>query len=72
MLYGRHIAYKKIEDFFQKCGTCYTSRVMTLEMKVFGKIEVYDGLYNCLLCVVIVFVFQSPSHIQKKKFHDQN
>jgi hypothetical protein len=19
-----HIAYKKIEDFFHKCGTCYT------------------------------------------------
>ncbi len=23
MYYG-HIAYKKIEDFFHKCGTCYT------------------------------------------------
>jgi hypothetical protein len=23
MCYG-HIAYKKIEDFFDKCGTCYT------------------------------------------------
>ncbi len=23
MCYG-HIAYKKIEDFFHKCGTCYT------------------------------------------------
>jgi hypothetical protein len=30
------------------------SRVMTLEIKVFEKNEVYDGLYNCLLCIVIV------------------
>jgi hypothetical protein len=45
---------------------------MTFDIKVFGKIKIYDGLYNCLLCVIIVFFFQSSSHIQKNFFHDQN
>ncbi len=53
MCYG-HIAYKKMDEFFDKCGTCYTFKGLTLEIKVFGKFEIYDGLYNCLLCKVIV------------------
>jgi hypothetical protein len=53
MCYG-HIANKKIKDVFHKCGHVILSKVMTLEIKVFGKIEVYDGLYNFLLCVVII------------------
>jgi hypothetical protein len=51
--YG-HNVYEKIEDFFHKFGTCYTFKSYTLEIKVFRKIEIYDGFYNCLLCVVIV------------------
>jgi hypothetical protein len=63
-----HIAYKKIEDFFHKFGTCYTFKVMTLEIKVFGKIEVFDGLYNCLLCIVIVFFFSKYITYSKEFF----
>jgi hypothetical protein len=35
-------------------GHVMLSRVMTLEINFFGKIKVYDGFYNCLLCVVII------------------
>jgi hypothetical protein len=45
---------RKLKIFSTNVGHVILSKVMTLEIKVFGKIEVYDGLYNCLLCVVIV------------------
>jgi hypothetical protein len=62
---------KKLKIFSINVGHVILSRVTTIQIKVFKKIEVYDGLYNCLLCVVIVFFcFQSPSHIQKNFFHD--
>jgi hypothetical protein len=43
----------KLKIFSTNVGHVILSRVMTL-VKVFGKIEMYDGFYNCLLCVVIV------------------
>ncbi len=46
------------------------SRVMTFEINFFRKIEVNDGLYNYLICLIIAIFFQSPS--QKDFFHDQN
>jgi len=57
-----------LKIFATNMGHVILSRVMTLEINIFGKIEVYDGLYNCLLCIIIVFFFQSPSHIQKNFF----
>jgi len=45
---------RRLKIFFTNVGYVILSRVMTLEIKVFGKIEVYYGLYNCLLCVVII------------------
>jgi hypothetical protein len=63
---------RKLKIFPTNVGHVILSRVTTLEIKVFGKMKMYDGLYNCLLCVVIIYFFQSPSHIQKKFFHDQN
>jgi hypothetical protein len=63
----RHITYKKIEIFFPQIWDVILSRVMTLEIKLFGKIEVYDGLYNCLLCVIIVHFF-SKSITYSKEF----
>ncbi len=59
---------RNLKIFSTNVGHVLLSKVMTFEIKVFGKIEVYDGFYNCLLCVVIVYFFQSPSHIQKKFF----
>jgi hypothetical protein len=44
---------RKLKIFFTNLGDVILSRVMTFEIKVFGKIEVYDGLYNCLLCMVM-------------------
>jgi hypothetical protein len=48
------VLIKRLGIFSTNVGHVIRSRVMTLEIKVFGKIEIYDGLYNCLLCVVIV------------------
>jgi hypothetical protein len=39
---------RKLKIFSTNLGHVILSRVMTLEIKVFGKIEVYDGLNNCL------------------------
>jgi hypothetical protein len=44
---------RKLKIFFTNLGHVILSKVMTFEIKVFGKIEVYDGLYNCLLRVVM-------------------
>jgi hypothetical protein len=44
----------RLKIFSTNVGHVILSRVMTLEIQVFGKIAVYDGLYNSLLCVVIV------------------
>jgi len=59
---------KKLKIFSINVGHVILSRVTTLEIKVFGKIEVYDGLYNCLLCVVIVFFVFKIHHIFKRIF----
>jgi hypothetical protein len=59
---------RKLKIFSTNVGHVMLSRVMTFEIKVFGKIETYDGIYNCLLCVVIVKKIQNPSHIQKNFF----
>jgi hypothetical protein len=48
---------RKLKVFFINLGHVIFSKVMTLEIKVFEKIEVYDGLYNCLLCVITIQVF---------------
>jgi hypothetical protein len=45
---------KKLNIFFTNLGHIILSRVMKFEIKVSGKTEVYDGLYNCLLCIVMV------------------
>jgi len=46
--------------------------LMIMESKIFGvkigKYEVCDGLYNSLLCVIILKKNQSPSHTQKDVF----
>jgi hypothetical protein len=44
------------------------SRVMRLEIKVLKKIEVYDELYNCLLCIVIVKLFSKFIKHSKELF----
>jgi hypothetical protein len=66
MFYG-HIAYKNIEDFSCKCGTnvrrVILSGVMTLEIKLFGKIEVYAGLYNCFKVFLIFVQFYTLKNI---------
>jgi hypothetical protein len=67
MCYG-HIAYKKIKDFSTNVGHVILSMVTTFEIKVFGKIEMYDGIYNCLLCVVIVFFFSKSITYSKEFF----
>jgi hypothetical protein len=48
---------RKLKIFSTNLGHVILSRVMTFEIKVFEKIEVYDGLYNCLLCLIIVQFF---------------
>ncbi len=53
-----HIAYKKIESFFHKFGTCYT----------FKCFESCDGLYNCLLCIIIVQFFSKSITYSKEFF----
>jgi hypothetical protein len=44
------------------------SRVMTLEINVSRKIEVYDELYNGLLCIVIVQFFSKFITYSKEFF----
>jgi hypothetical protein len=63
---------RKLNFLFTNVRHVILSRVMTFDIKFFGKIKIYDGLYNCLLCVITVYFFQSSSHIQKNFFHDQN
>jgi hypothetical protein len=63
---------RKLKIFPTKIGQVKLSNVTTLMIRIFGKIEAYDGLYNCLLCVIIVLFFQSLAHIQKNFFHDQH
>ncbi len=57
MCYMDTLFIRKLKFFFINLGHVVLSRVMTLETKVFEKLEVYDGLYNCLLCVIIVHFF---------------
>jgi hypothetical protein len=45
---------RKLKIFSTNVGHVILPKVMTLEIKVFEKFKVYDGLYNCLLDVVIV------------------
>jgi hypothetical protein len=45
---------RKLKIFSTNVRHVILSKVMKFEIKVFGKIEVYDGLYNCLLCVITV------------------
>jgi hypothetical protein len=54
--------------FFTNLGHVILSKVMTLEIKVFRKIEIYDGLYNCLLCIVIVQFFAKSITYSKECF----
>jgi hypothetical protein len=44
---------RKLKIFFTTLGHVILSKVMRFEIKVFEKIEVYGGLYNCLLCIVM-------------------
>jgi len=67
MCYG-HIAYRKIEDFFHKFKTCYTFKGYDAKDSSFWKTKVYDGLYNCLLCVVIVQFFSKSITYSKEFF----
>jgi hypothetical protein len=59
---------RRLKIFSTNVGHVILSRVMTFEIKVFGNIEVYDGLYNCLLCVVIVYVFSKSITYSKDFF----
>jgi hypothetical protein len=58
---------RKLKIFSANEGHVILSRVTTLEIKVFGKFKMYDGLYNCLLCVVIKIFFK-VHHIFKRNF----
>ncbi len=59
---------KKLDIFFTTLGHVILSKVMTLEINVYRKIEVYDGLYNCLLCIVIVQFFSKSITYSKEFF----
>jgi hypothetical protein len=37
---------RKLKIFSTNVGHVILSRIIPLEIKIFGKIEVYDGLYN--------------------------
>ncbi len=60
---------RKLKIFSTNVGHVICSIVMTLEIKAFGKIEIYGGLYNCLLtCVVIVYFFSKFITYSKEFF----
>jgi len=59
---------RKLKMFFTNLGHVILSKVMTLDIKVFRKIEVYDGLYNCLLCIIIVQFFPKSITYSKECF----
>jgi hypothetical protein len=61
----------ELKDFSIILGHVILSKVITLKIKIFGEIEVYDGLYNYLLCVIKVHKISKSTHIQKDVFHDQ-
>jgi hypothetical protein len=44
------------------------SKVITLKIRKLGKIEVCDGLYNYLLCLIKVHKISKSIHIQKDVF----
>jgi hypothetical protein len=67
MCYG-HIAYKKLKTFSTNLDHVILSRVMTLEIKILGKIEVYNTLYNCLLCIILVQCFSKFITYSKEFF----
>jgi hypothetical protein len=45
---------RKLNIFSTNLERVTLSKVTTLEIKVLKKIEIYDGLYNFLLCILIV------------------
>jgi hypothetical protein len=59
---------RKLKIFSTNLEHVRLSRGMTLEIKVFKKIEVYDGLYYCLLCIVIVQLFSKSITYAKEFF----
>jgi len=59
---------KKLKIFSTNLGHVILSRVMTLEIKVVGNIEVYNRLYNCLLCIIIVQFFSKFITYSKECF----
>jgi hypothetical protein len=59
---------RKLKIFSTNLEHVRLSRVMTFEIKVLKKIEVYDGLYNCLLCIVTVQLFSKSSTYSKEFF----
>jgi hypothetical protein len=59
---------RKLKIFFTNLEHAILSKVMTLEIKVFKKNEVYDRLYNCLLCIIIVQFFSKSITYSKEFF----
>jgi hypothetical protein len=59
---------RKLKIFSTNLEHVKLSTIMTLEIKVFKKIEVYDELYHCLLCVVIVQLFPKSITYSKEFF----
>jgi hypothetical protein len=59
---------KKLKIFSTNLDHVILSRVMTLEIKVVGNIEVYNRLYNCLLCIIIVQFFSKLITYSKECF----
>jgi hypothetical protein len=59
---------RKLKFFSTNLGHVILSRVMTLEIKVLEKIELYNKLYNCLLCIIIVQLFSKSITYSKEFF----
>ncbi len=64
----KQIVHNKLKMFSTNLEHVTLSRVMRLEIKVLKKIEVYDELYNCLLCIVIVKLFSKFIKHSKELF----
>jgi hypothetical protein len=58
---------RKLKIFSTNLEHVIFSRVMTIEIKVFGKFEVYE-FYNYLLCVIIVQFFSKSITYSKVFF----
>jgi hypothetical protein len=59
---------RKLKFFSTNLGHVIFSRVMIFEIKVLEIFELYNKLYNCLLCIIIIQFFSKSITYSKEFF----